>query len=340
MVLPRVSIVILNWNGWEDTIECLESLFQIHYPNYDVIVVDNASEDASVEKIKEYANGMQLLKSEFFDYNPFNKPLKITEYPNKESEFLKRNNKNINKFVSTGNLTLVNNDDNYGYAKGNNIGIKYAFKHMNPDYVLILNNDTVMDKNFLIGLVKYAETSPDIGIIGPKIYYYDFPSTIQVASIKINFWRGTSYLIGDGEIDVGQYDEISKTDSVPGSCFLVKREVIDKVGLLNPEYKCYWEESDYCMRAKKMGYECIYYPHSRIWHKVSKSTNKVKGILTYYMTRNMFWFMKSHADRTHKIVFILFFFGLKLWVGTVNLLYNKRNEDIPFFFKGIKDGIK
>jgi GT2 family glycosyltransferase len=113
---------------------------------------------------------MQLLKSEFFDYNPFNKPLKINEYTNKESEFLKIDNNNINKFASTGNLTLIQNDDNYGYAKGNNIGIKYAFKLMNPDYVLILNNDTVMDKNFLVELVKYAETSPAIGIIGPKIF--------------------------------------------------------------------------------------------------------------------------------------------------------------------------
>lgn len=330
--MPRVTIVILNWNGWEDTIECLESLFQINYSNYDVIIVDNASEDDSIHKIKKYVN---LQRSEF-KYKPF----KIFEYTEKESELFKIYKNNLTEISSTENLTLIKNNENYGYAKGNNIGINHAIKFMNPDYVLILNNDTVVDTNFLTPLINYAESMNRIGIIGPKICYYAFPDMIQVASIKINFWRGNSYLVGDGEIDHGQYDKIIKTDSVSGSCFLIKREVIDKVGLFNPKYQCYWEETEYCMRANEIGYECVYYPHSKIWHKVSKSTNKVKGILTYYMVRNMFWFMKKYADTLHKVVFILFFFGLKFWYVNINFLYKRQNENIPFFLKGIKDGIK
>lgn len=340
MYLPKVVIIILNWNGWKDTIECLESVYQIKYPNFDVIVVDNASEDDSIQRIRNYAYGVYSVESDYFEYDPQNKPLKINEYTEEESKLFKNDEINSNEFSSTENLTLIKNNENHGYATGNNIGIRHAMKFMNPDYVLILNNDTVVDKNFLISLVKYAEHSNSIGIIGPKVCYFDIPEKIQVTSIKINFWKGTSYLVGDGEIDNGQYDDINKADSVPGSCFLIKREVIDKVGLFNPEYQCYWEEADYCMRANEIGFECIYYPHSKIWHKVSKSTNKVKGVLTYYMTRNMFFFMKKHADMTHNIIFLLFFFGLKFWYVNINFLYKKRYEDIPFFFKGIKDGVK
>lgn len=340
MILPRLVIVILNWNGWEDTVECLESLFQINYPNYNVIVVDNASEDDSIEKIKNYAGGIQRLESNYFLYDSSNKPLKMFEYTNEESELLPINESSNTEFILTQNLILLKNNKNYGFAEGNNIGIRFALKNLDPQYVLLLNNDTVVDKNFLVKLVEFAENNSVIGVIGPKILYYDTPDKFQVTSTEINFWRGTSYLIGDGEIDHGQYDKIKKTDYVPGSCFLAKREVIDKVGLFNSDYYLYWEEADYCMRANKLGYKCIYYPHTKIWHKASNSTNKVSGLLTYYMTRNMFWFMKEHADRLHNVMFILFFVGLKFWYVNINFLYKKRYENIPFFLKGIKDGVK
>jgi GT2 family glycosyltransferase len=84
--IPKVSIIILNWNGWEDTIECLESLYQITYSNYDVIVVDNGSEDESIEKTKEYAEGKIRVESKFFEYSSENKPIKIIEYTREEAE--------------------------------------------------------------------------------------------------------------------------------------------------------------------------------------------------------------------------------------------------------------
>ena len=86
MNYPKVSIIILNWNGWKDTVECLESLYQITYPNYDVIVVDNGSEDESIEKIKRYCKGEIKVESKFFDYLPTNKPIKIIEYTREEAE--------------------------------------------------------------------------------------------------------------------------------------------------------------------------------------------------------------------------------------------------------------
>ncbi|OEC84686.1 MULTISPECIES: glycosyltransferase family 2 protein [Methanobacterium] len=338
MNYPRVSIIILNWNGWEDTVECLESIFQINYLNYSVIIVDNNSNDESICKIKEYAEGKLKPQSNFFDYDFSNKPIKLVEYTKNESESLKvienRNNLTYN------GITLIKNDENDGFAEGNNIGIRYALKTLNTDYILLLNNDTVVDKDFLNKLVQYSKSDKNIGIIGPKIYYYDFLNKIQVAGAKINLWMGKSYLVGDYEIDKGQYDEIREVDFISGCCFLVKKEVIDKLGLFNANYHCYWEESDYCLSSKKIGYQCIYYPSSKIWHKGSKSTNKVNGLLSYYMARNRFWFMKKHASTIQYVIFVLYFFMFKFWHVNIDFLFKRKIKDINRFSSGVKDGIK
>ena len=139
---PTVAIITLNWNGWADTVECLESVYQINYPNYHVVVVDNHSSDNSVRKIKDYASGNLEVKSNFFKYDPTNKPIEIVQYSRENWEIKK--NSNTNK-----QLILIKNEINYGFAEGNNIGIEYALSNLNLDYIMLLNNDTVVDKKFL-----------------------------------------------------------------------------------------------------------------------------------------------------------------------------------------------
>jgi len=163
---PKVSIIILNWNGWEDTIECLESLYQITYPNYDVIVVDNGSEDESIEKIKEYAEGNIEVESKFFEYSDRDKPIKIIEYKREEAEAGGGKEEDIADLPSNKRMIITKNEKNYGFAEGNNIGMRYALKALNPEYVLLLNNDTVVDKEFLGELVKVWESDEKIGIVG------------------------------------------------------------------------------------------------------------------------------------------------------------------------------
>lgn len=115
---PKVSIIILNWNGWEDTIECLESLYQITYPNYDVIVVDNCSKDESIEKIKEYAEGKIEVESKFFAFSDNNKPIKIVEYTREEAEAGGWKEKELENVPSNRKLILIKNEKNYGFAGG------------------------------------------------------------------------------------------------------------------------------------------------------------------------------------------------------------------------------
>jgi GT2 family glycosyltransferase len=340
--MPQVSIIILNWNGWKDTIECLESVYQITYPNYDVIVVDNGSENESVEKIKEYAEGRLHVESRFFEYTAENKPLKYIEYSLEEAEADEGTEKVVTHLPPSEKLILIKNGKNFGFAEGNNIGIRYAFKTFNPEYVLLLNNDTVVDNNFLTELVKITVSDDMIGFAGPKNYYYDYhgrTDVINFAGGKITMWMGKSEHIGLREIDEGQYDRITNTDYVTGACLLARREVLDAIGLLDPVYFLYWEETDWCIRAKNVGYKLIYVPSAKIWHKVAASQEG--GTNKYFYIRNSFMFVKKNATQVQYAAYLLYFFGLKLWqLSGISIIYKRNIKEGISIVKGAIEGIK
>jgi GT2 family glycosyltransferase len=304
MTNPRVSIIILNWNGLEDTIECLESLRKIIYPNYEVTVVDNGSK----------GNDAQVLEEKFGDY-----------------------------------IHLIRNDKNYGYTGGNNIAIRYVLHRSAPDYFLILNNDTIVAPDFLDQMVEAAERDASIGIVGPKVYYYNFPNRIQGAGGKVNMRTGQASLIGIKEIDSGQYDTRQDIDYAFGCCLLIKEEVIQKVGLFDESYFCYWDETDYCFRARKVGYRLRYVPEAKIWHKAPVKlklwgkvpvSSKASGLPYYYMARNNFKFMKKYATRRQYHSFLLYFFGYHFWfITAVCLLYHRDVERLLGFYRGVRDGV-
>ena len=204
-----------------------------------------------------------------------------------------------------------------------------------------MSNDTVVDEEFLTELVKVGDGDEMIGIVGAVNYYYDKPEKVWFAGGKINFWNGKVYNIGVNEIDKGQHDMIKEADYVAGSCFLIKKEVIEKVGMLDHEYFAYWEEADWCVRARKAGYKVLYVPKAKIWHKVSSTNKKISGFAEYHMTRNMFWFMKKHATRRQYLSFLLYFFGFEFWfISGVYIVYHKDISAFISFFRGAVDGIK
>ena len=142
--IPKVIIIVLNWNGLDDTLECLESLININYSNYEILVVDNGS-----------------------DLNEYNILLK--------------------KYIDK--IHFIRNNKNYFFSEGNNIGIRYVIKKFNPDYVMLLNNDVIVENNFLIELIKVAEEDCSIGILSPFIYWYEKPTYIQGGGEKIRWFR-------------------------------------------------------------------------------------------------------------------------------------------------------
>lgn len=331
---PMVAIVILNWNGWEDTIECLESLYQINYSNYRIVLVDNNSSNDSILKIKDYCSGKIKVKSNFFDYNKDNKPIRVKEYNKEESEF-----KADKEDLTGDHLILIKNDENYGFAEGNNIGIRYALQTLNADYVLLLNNDTVVDKDFLGKMVNTGENSSNIGIIGPKIYYYNEPNKIWCIGGKIDWKLARGLHVGTNEVDTDQYNEIKEFDYVSGSAFLVKREIIDKVGLMDKKFFLYFEETDLALRASQNGYKNVYDPKAKIWHKVSKSGGGLsKPIGLYYITRNRWLFMKKWAKRSDYAFFVVIQFIMAIIFPIFLSIYYNDKDLFVAYYRGLRQG--
>lgn len=264
---PKVSIIVLNWNNWNDTIEFLESIFRINYQNYDIILVDNGSEDDSIEKIIEYTKGNLKVKSDFFKYNPNNKPLSIVEL--EENELKNFETTNLN---SQNNFYLIKNRDNYGFAEGNNVGIEFALKSLKPDFIMLLNNDIVVSENFLTELINVISTDDNIAIVGPKNYYYDFNGrkdveTAMGGSVNWLMYPGYHYLKGT----VGNGDPI-KLDWITGASLLIRADLPDI--FLGKEFFFGAEDVDLCIRCKKEGYDVLLVPKSEIWHKISTSRYK------------------------------------------------------------------
>jgi len=333
--MPRVSIIILNWNGWKDTIECLESVYQITYPNYDVIVVDNGSENESVEKIKEYAEGKLRVESRFFAYTTENKPLQYVEYSLEEAE------KAVVHLPPNGKLILIKSDKNFGFAEGNNIAIRYALKSLNSEYVLLLNNDTIVARDFLNEMITVSIQDSNNAIIGPKVYYYDYrgqKNVIHSAGARILIKHGLAPPLGVNEIDIGQYDEIRHVDYIEGACMLVKRNLIETIGLLDPVYFAYWEETDWCYRASKSGFNIVYVPKAKIWHKVPEK--KVSKLATYLNTRNKFIFLKKNAKLRELCVFCSYYVTFYFWYRLAIILLYYRNLDVfRSYLRGNCDGL-
>ena len=327
----EVDIIILNWNGWSDTVECLESLYQNKYDNYRVILVDNGSEDNSALKIKEYCRGKLNVTSGFFNYQETNKPIK----------FIELNEDEIDKKLSTADerLILIKNSQNQGFARGNNIGIRLALDNYNPDYILLLNNDTVVDPDFLTELINTAESNREIGFTGPKTYLYDNQNIIQTAGGgNIDFLRGESHEVAFMENDVGKYNKPLEVDYIGGSCLLVKKEVIKKVGTMDENFFMYWEDVDWCFTGRESGYKSIYSPKSKIWHKYGTSSQNY--FKTYYHNRNRVYFMRKHSPPTSYKKFTTHYLKEILKESGYQLIYKRNWKLFKSLVKGTLDGFR
>ena len=306
--MPLVSIIILNWNGWKNTLECLESLYDISYPNYRVILVDNGSTDRSVEIIKNWVD-----------------------------------KKKKNPSYSRVKTSFIINDRNEGFVGGNNIAIKKMLKEGKSDYILLLNNDTVVNKDFLTELIKVAENRNNIGIVGPKIYNYDLKNgrkIIQSVGATINLYTGNVSTHGNQQIDRRQFNKIRTVGYVHGACLLIKHKVIRDVGLLNDKLFAYFEDVDWCLRAKEKGYDIIYVPTSTIRHKGTQSSLKMPELLMYYRVRNRFLTEKRFASRCQYVFFIGYYLSVMfpLWTFRCFVLL-KRPGLMKYFFQGLRDGL-
>jgi len=237
MRTPLTYVIVVNWNGMHDTLECLASLGKVSEPMC-IVVVDNGSMDGSQEAIRRTHPG----------------------------------------------VTLLETGANLRYAGGNNAGIRLALEK-GADQIMLLNNDTTVDPGFLGAMTGSLLSSPDTGIVAPKILYSAEPDCVWYAGGEISFWTGTMRHRGIREKDDGRFDLPSETGYASGCCLLAKRSTVERIGLLDDSYFMYTEDADWCMRARRAGLRVTYEPRARVWHKVSVSAG---GHLSWFKLRNKF----------------------------------------------------
>lgn len=250
----KVGLVILNWNGKADTLECLKTVGDVQ-----VVVVDNASTDGSAEAIS-------------------------STFPS---------------------VKVISNKENLGFADGNNVGISYLLSK-GVSAVLILNNDTLLNPNTVSELSKTLFSDERIGIVGPKIYFKkDGGEVIWFAGGKIDWKNIYGYHIGVDEKDTGQYEKIEEVDFITGCCLMVRSEVFKKAGMFDGKYYLYYEDVDFCMRAKMGGFKVLYVPNAKIFHNNAASSGGPGSTLhQYYQTRNRYLFGFRYASLRTKLALL------------------------------------
>ena len=215
--------------------------------------------------------------------------------------------------LSSPVFRLVEVKGNRGFTGGNNYGIKLALEE-DADWVIVLNNDTLVDRNFLINLAKYLDGKKNVGVVAPKIYFASgfefhkdrYPKALQgnviwSAGGKMDWNNAFGVNIGVDDVDRGQFDETREIDFASGACLIIKREVLEKTGLFDEKYFMYFEDADFIQRVLSKGFKVVYAPKLNLWHKVAQSS-KIGGELNdYYITRNRLRFASKYASLKLKL---------------------------------------
>ncbi len=200
----------------------------------------------------------------------------------------------------------------------------------------------VVDKDFLDILVNFGENDKKIGFLGPKVYYYEFDhqsNIIQSAGNKQSLSFFHSKIRGDFEIDNGQYNESEIVDFIQGSCILAKSEMIKEIGMLDEDFFSYREENDWGIRGNNHGWNSLYVPYSKIWHKGGKSSGgQLSYINIFYITRNDFLIVKKHGSILQQLSLHIFYF-FKIWFAFGQyVIYHKNFKAFRAFLDGYKAG--
>lgn len=252
---PSVLVVLVNWNGLNDTLECLKSLAHVDYP-HSVVVVDNASSGSEASAIR-------------------------AAYPQ---------------------VTVLQTKRNLGFTGGNNLGISYALAQ-GADYVLCLNNDTVVAPDFLSLMVEAAEANPKAGIVTSAIYLHAQPECLAA----LGCWVALEKAAPVGHITAVPEAVLNSpaTVEVPfaeGCVLMMRRAVAEQTKGFDNKFFAYTEDADLCLRAREKGWTCIAVPRAHVWHKVEGGIGK--GVFSpsalYYYNRNVWRLVRKHGTRAQR----------------------------------------
>jgi GT2 family glycosyltransferase len=297
---PKVAIIILNYHGLQDTLDCLHSIKEMDYPNYNVFVVDNGSGNNEATKIK-------------------------AAYPE---------------------VNLIALSENTGFTGGNNLVLR-SIPYSDYDYALLLNNDTVVSKDFLRQMVLTGESNELIGIVGCRIccpgYEESFPNFVDDGSqgpmpvwyngAHVNNWTGITH----HEYDWKQ-NNCFNTDYISGCCMLIKKQVIKDIGVLYDRYFAYCEDLDYCVKARKHNWRCTVNQYASIFHRVSKASKQISNFGYFYYLRNRIIFMRQNSDALHLAFFYPYYLFRYIIPYFLVNLFTGNKERLGLTIKAVSEG--
>jgi GT2 family glycosyltransferase len=276
---PTVFIIVLNFNGKDTLIDCLSSIYQSDYLNFEVVLVDNDSKDGSFEKARKLFSRAHFIK----------------------------------------------NSNNLGFSKGNNVGIRFALEKF-ADYVLILNNDTLVEKTTLSTLVKVMDENPKVGVSSPVIFSAD--EKIWFAGGCIDWFKMKTYHLTKVDSSLPY-----ATQYVSGCAMLVRKDVFKKIGLFDERFFLYYEDADFSVRAKKDGFDLSIVPSASIRH--FEQSNDKNSLKIYWLVLSGLLFFYTNASFLQKI-WIFFYVILRKMKNSYDFIFSK-NEIARYVHQAYRD---
>ena len=281
----QIYAILVNWNGFRDTLECLNSLFAALQKDINIVIVDNASNDGSLRYIEEWARERNISYDMLVMH--------------------------ADKYLIQGHsLTLIALNANLGFGAASNIGIRFAINH-NADYILLLNNDTIAQDDFLQSMMKTAVSAPDAGIIGGLIRCYPDQDKVWFSGGHIDSQRGAFY----HNVDVCTDER--ESDFITGCLMLIPVHVFQKVGYFDERYFLNVEDIEFSQRVKSAGYKIIVNCNVVIYHKVSAAIGGLYSSRNqYYFHRNRMLFFSEQLTGIKRILFFVlqFAFAIPAWI--------------------------
>jgi GT2 family glycosyltransferase len=311
--IPKIFILVLNWNGWHDTLDCLESLYRNDYPDYQVVLIDNNSQDDSIDRIREWADGIKSPSRDSGTIPFADSPLPYILYDKLEAERggIAKNEESIcGKLPASISypLVVIQTGENLGFAGGNNVGLRYA-RQRGAEYVLLLNNDAMLRSQHVITtMIDFMETHPLAGACGGRLFYPDGSAQTSYGNFP-SLPRTLAYLFPAYKLfPKVLFRTMKRSNVVPdnsiqgplpvdypsGACFLVRNKTINEVGLLDEQYFMYAEETDWCLRMMKLGWERYYLPQAEITHKYAGSFKNSAIKMDRYFLDSLFKYFRKN----------------------------------------------
>lgn len=284
--LPLVSILTLNYNSVDDTLELLGSIYKGSYTNFEIILVDNDSEHFDTGKILE-------------------------KYPE---------------------VKIVESHKNLGFAGGNNFGLPSC----SGEYILFLNNDTIVAPTCLETLINTIASLDKFGAISPKFHYYHTPKLIEYAGCpRIDIFTARTEIIGSRKFDDGNYEGLIETAYAHGGGMLVPRTVINDVGEMFEGFFLYYEELDWSERMNKAGYKIYCQRNALVYHKESASVGRSSPLKVYYMNRSRLLFMRRNFGGINLMFFYLYFTLVSFPKNVLKFLFFGKRGHLNAYIRSI-----